>query len=52
MNKTLFVMGLVIALGAGTLLFFGLIESGIAALIGIVGIGVIASSGRKVSGQR
>ncbi|MGB8360619.1 MAG: hypothetical protein WCE80_04400 [Acidimicrobiia bacterium] len=39
-----FVAGLVIALGAALLLVLGVIESGWAAAIGIVGIGVIATS--------
>ena len=43
--KTMFGLGLSIALTAATLLFFGLIESGIAAVIGIVGIGLIGASG-------
>ena len=51
-NMILFGLGLAIALGAGTLLFLGWIESGVAALIGIVGIGLIAASGRGVAGQR
>ena len=45
-NKTIFGLGLFIALTAATLLFLGAIESGVAALIGIVGIGLIAASGR------
>jgi hypothetical protein len=44
-NKITFGMGLSIALTSATLLFFGVIESGVAALIGIVGIGLIAASG-------
>jgi hypothetical protein len=44
-NKITFGLGLLIALTAATLLFFGVIESGIAALIGILGIGLIATSG-------
>ena len=44
-NKITFALGLSIALVAATLLFLGVIESGIAALIGIVGIGLIAASG-------
>jgi hypothetical protein len=44
-KKTVFGLGLLIALTAATLLFLGVIESGIAALIGIVGIGLIAASG-------
>ena len=45
LNKTMFGLGLLIALTAATLLFLGVIESGIAALIGIVGIGLISASG-------
>ena len=45
-NKTIFGLGLLIALTAATLLFLGSIESGVAAVIGIVGIGLIAASGR------
>ena len=44
-NKTMFGLGLLIALTAATLLFFGVIASGIAAVIGIVGIGLIGASG-------
>ena len=44
-NKITFGLGLSIALIAATLLFLGVIESGPAALIGIVGIGLIAASG-------
>lgn len=44
-NKTTFGLGLSIALIAATLLFLGVIESGVAALIGILGIGLIAASG-------
>ena len=44
-NKIMFGLGLSIALTSATLLFFGVIESGIAAVIGIVGIGLIAASG-------
>ena len=51
MNKTfnlgLFIVGLVIAIGAAILLVMGVIESGVAAMIGIVGIGLIAASGRS-----
>ena len=39
-----FVAGLAIALGAALLLVLGVIESGWAAAIGMVGIGVIATS--------
>lgn len=41
----LFFIGLCIALAAAALLFFDIIESGVAAMIGIVGIGLIAASG-------
>ena len=51
-NKTMFGLGLLVALGAAALLFFGVIESGIAAVIGIVGIGLIALSGRGKPGQK
>ena len=44
-NKTTFGLGLLIALTAATLLVLGVIESGVAALIGILGIGLIAASG-------
>ena len=44
-NKITFGMGLLIALTAATLLFLGVIESGVAAAIGIVGIGLIGGSG-------
>ena len=44
-NKTTFGLGLLIALTAAILLFFGVIESGVAAIIGIVGIGLIGASG-------
>jgi hypothetical protein len=47
MNKTLFVIGLLIAVIAAALLVLDIIESGVAALIGIVGIGIIAASGRS-----
>ena len=46
-NKTLFGLGLSIALRAAALLFFGVIESGVAAAIGMLGIGLIAASGRS-----
>ncbi len=44
-NKTFFAMGLLIVGVAVVLLLMNVIESGIAALIGIVGIGLIAASG-------
>jgi len=40
----LFVSGLLTALGTAVLLFLGIIESGIAGTIGIVGIGLISTS--------
>ena len=51
MNKTfsigLFAFGLVIVVSAAVLLVMNVIESGVAAMIGIVGIGLIAASGRS-----
>jgi len=47
MNKTLFIIGLVIVGIDAVLLLMNVIESGVAALIGIVGIGLIAASGRS-----
>jgi hypothetical protein len=44
MNRILFIIGLVICGIAAGLLLLGTIESGVAALIGIVGIGLIGSS--------
>jgi len=46
-NKTLFGIGLLIVGVAATLLMLDVIESGIAAVIGIFGIGLIAASGRS-----
>jgi hypothetical protein len=45
LNKVLFGLGLLIALTAATLLFLGVIESGVAAVAGILGIGLIGASG-------
>ena len=45
MNIALFLAGLCIALTAAALLFFDIIEPGVAAMIGILGIGLIAASG-------
>jgi high-affinity Fe2+/Pb2+ permease len=45
----LFVTGLCIALAGAVLLFFHIIESGVAAVIGIVGIGLIAASGGLIT---
>lgn len=44
-NKTLFAVGLLIVGVAVTLLLMDIIDSGVAALIGIVGIGLISASG-------
>jgi len=46
-NKPLFALGLFIVGVAVTLLLMDVIESGVAALIGIVGIALIAASGRS-----
>jgi len=46
-NKTLFAIGLLIVGIAVVLLLMDVIESGVAAIIGIVGIGLIAASGRS-----
>lgn len=46
LNPVIFVAGLLVALVAAGLLFLGFIESGPAALVGIVGIGLIAASAR------
>ena len=51
MNKILFIVGLCIALAAAVLLLLNISESGVAAVIGILGIGLIGASGRcKSSG--
>jgi hypothetical protein len=47
LNLGLFIAGLVIAFSAAGLLVMDVIESGVAAMIGIVGIGLIAASGRS-----
>lgn len=47
MNKTLFAIGLLIVGIAAVLLVMNVIESGVAAMIGIMGIGLIAASGRS-----
>jgi len=44
-NKPLFAIGLLVVGVAVTLLLIDIIESGVAALIGIVGISLIAASG-------
>lgn len=46
-NKSLFAIGLLIVGVVVTLLLMDIIESGVAALIGIVGISLIAASGRS-----
>jgi hypothetical protein len=43
----MFIVGLCVALAAAALLFLNIIESGVAAVIGILGIGLIAASGRQ-----
>ena len=43
-NKIQFILGLVIVLIAAALLLLTMIESGVAAAIGILGIGLIATS--------
>lgn len=40
----LFVAGLITALTSGTLLFFGILSSSTSAIIGIIGIGLLATS--------
>jgi len=45
-NKTMFGLGLSIALASATLLVLDVIESGVAAAIGMLGIGLIAASSR------
>lgn len=44
-NTSLFLLGLLIALAAAALLVLKVIESGPAAVIGILGIGLIATAG-------
>jgi hypothetical protein len=52
MIKILFITGLVICGIAAGLLLMGKIESGVAALVGIVGIGLIGSSAMRWSPAR
>jgi hypothetical protein len=52
MNKILLVIGLVICGIAAGLLLMGAIESGVAALTGIVGIGLIGSSAVTLTPNR
>jgi hypothetical protein len=44
LSRFRFGLGLLIALIAAVLLFLDVIESGVAAMIGVIGIGLIASS--------
>ena len=44
-SRVLLGLGLLVALSAATLLLLDVIESGVAAMIGIIGIGLIASAG-------
>jgi len=46
-NKTMFVLGLLVVLIAAALLLLNVIDSGVAAAIGILGIGLIAASGNS-----
>lgn len=46
MGWAMMILGLLIALAASALLLMNVIESGLAAVIGILGIGLIAASGR------
>ncbi len=46
-NKTMFASGLLIVGVAAALLMLDVIDSGVAAIIGMVGIGLIAASGRS-----
>lgn len=49
-NKTIFFLGLGVAFLASSFLLLKLVESGVAAALGILGIGLIAASGRKKEG--
>jgi len=51
-NKTMFGLGLLVALTAAALLLLGVIESGVAAAIGMLGIGLIAASGRVMRNKQ
>jgi len=51
-HTVIFGAGLLIALVAAGLLFLGIIESGPAALVGIVGIGLIGASAGVRSARR
>ncbi len=48
-DRTMLCLGLAIALTAAALLFFDVIDSGPAAVVGIIGIGLIATSGTMFS---
>ncbi len=50
-EKVMFCLGLATALTAATLLFFGVIDSGPATVVGIIGIGLIGTSGTMFSAQ-
>jgi hypothetical protein len=50
-DTVLLVIGLLIALGAAALLFLGLLDSGPATLVGIVGIGLVAAAGAVRAGR-
>ena len=52
MGWAMMILGLLIALAASTLLLMNMIESGVAAAIGILGIGLIAASGRWLPTQK
>ena len=52
MDRILFAAGLLVALVAAGLLVLNVIESGPAAAIGIVGIGLIGASGAAAAGRR
>lgn len=47
MNKTMFVIGLSIVCLSAALLLLDQVESGVSAAIGMLGIGLIAASGRR-----
>lgn len=51
LNRTMFVAGLLVALAAAGLLLLNVIESGPAAAVGILGIGLIAASARGGLGR-
>jgi hypothetical protein len=52
MGWAMMISGLLIALAASALLLMNVIESGVAAAIGILGIGLIAASGRWLPTQK